>query len=153
MALFLVILRMSDTSGPMLQASPPKLWSEQESAAQLGISVSTLRRERRLGRIGYTMIGGRPRYTEQHLTAYIVAREVTPCEATNNPTDRGRSDSFGSAGVGTAGCGTVHGSTPGPDKRAEHLLALQILRNCSPWGNDATLGTGSSGGQVILKQP
>lgn len=27
------------------------------------------------------------------------------------------------------------------------------LGNCSPWGNDATLGTGSSGGQVILKQP
>ena len=47
------------------------------------------------------MIGGRPRYTEQHLTAYIVAREVTPCEATNNPTDWGRSDSFGSADPGT----------------------------------------------------
>ncbi len=27
------------------------------------------------------------------------------------------------------------------------------MGNCSPWGNDATLGTGSSGGQVILKQP
>ena len=27
------------------------------------------------------------------------------------------------------------------------------ISNCSPWGNDATLGTGSSGGQVILKQP
>ena len=30
---------------------------------------------------------------------------------------------------------------------------LPALGNCSPWGNDATLGTGSSGGQMILVQP
>lgn len=33
------------------------------------------------------------------------------------------------------------------------FLERSTRSNCSPWGNDATLGTGSSGGQVILKQP
>ena len=35
-------------------------------------------------------------------------------------------------------------------------IAVNTLKkhcNCSPWGNDAPLGMGSSGGQVILGQP
>jgi hypothetical protein len=41
--------------------------TEREAAAGLGVSVYTLRRERWRGRIGFVMIGCKPRYRERHL--------------------------------------------------------------------------------------
>ncbi len=52
----------------MSEAVPfPKLMNERDAAAALGVSLDTLRRERKRGRIGYTVVGGRPRYLERHL--------------------------------------------------------------------------------------
>ncbi len=49
----------------------PHLLTEREAAAALGISIDTLRRERRRGRIDYVKIGARVRHTEKHLVDYI----------------------------------------------------------------------------------
>ncbi len=67
---------------PMLRL----LLTERQAAAALGVSTDTLRREGKRRRVGYAMIAGRPRYTEQHLAAHIHAQEVKPCNESDNPT-------------------------------------------------------------------
>ena len=57
----------------------PSLRTEQEVAKALGVSVDTIKRERRRGSIGYTKIGGRPRYTDAQIADYIKSKEVPPC--------------------------------------------------------------------------
>jgi hypothetical protein len=120
----------------------PRPLTEQQGAVALGVSTATLRRERKRGRISYTMIAGRPRYTAEHLAAYLKAREVKPRDESNHPAASVRSASTGSVGVPTAPYGAGRGSTPALDKRAEHLSALVTLqpqgpRSCS--GSQATL--------------
>jgi hypothetical protein len=106
----------------------PRLLTERQAAVALGVSIETLRRERKRRRIGYAMIAERPRYTDQHLAAYLSAREIQPCDESNNLTGRGRSANIGSAGAPTAPCGAEPGSTPGHDKLAEHRSALATLQ-------------------------
>jgi hypothetical protein len=109
---------------PMLRL----LLTERQAAAALGVSTDTLRREGKRRRVGYAMIAGRPRYTEQHLAAHIHAQEVKPCNESDNPTVPARSAIAGSPGVQTALCGAGRGSTPRLDKLAEHHSALSILQ-------------------------
>lgn len=47
------------------------LLTEKEAAAWLGSSISTLRRIRKTGKIGYCQILGGVRYSVQHLQNYI----------------------------------------------------------------------------------
>jgi excisionase family DNA binding protein len=105
----------------------PRLLTERQAAAECGVSTDTLRRERRRGRIGFTKVGGRVRYTDQHLSDYLKANEVAPCQG-SEPTSSAGSGSGGSAAARTAPSGAARGSTPRPDRHAAHRLALRILR-------------------------
>lgn len=57
----------------------PTLLTESEAASRLGMSLSTLRNERRAGRIGYTRIASMVRYTERDLLDYINRNTTPPC--------------------------------------------------------------------------
>jgi len=104
----------------------PRLLKEREAADALGVSVDTLRRERRRNRIGFTMIGGRVRYTEGHLAHYIEDRSIEPCGGRDR-TSASRSENTGSLGGPTAAPGAGPGSTNGLDRHAAHLSARMIL--------------------------
>ena len=58
----------------------PSLYTEAQAAQKLGTAIDTLRRERKRGQIGHTMVGVRIRYTDQHLCDYVQANEVKPCQ-------------------------------------------------------------------------
>ncbi|MGP1394171.1 MAG: helix-turn-helix domain-containing protein [Inquilinaceae bacterium] len=104
-----------------------KLLTEREAAAALGVSVYTLHRERRYGRIRYTVIGLRKiRYTEAYLAEYIAARSVAPC-LDDEPTAPDRSGTTGSPSGRTRPLGAGPGSTPALDRRAAHRLAQQTF--------------------------
>src|ERR1700733_2945718 len=94
----------------------PRLLSERQAADALGVSIATLRRERKRRHIGYIMIGGRPRYTDRHLAAYISVREVKPCDENSNQIAPDRSATTVSAGGRIAPCGAERGSTPSLDR-------------------------------------
>lgn len=120
----------------------PRLMKEREAAAALGVSIDTLRRERQRGRIGYAVVGGRPRYLERHLAAYLDQQDVKPCES--EPTARAKSATTGSLSGPTPPCGVAPGSMLLPDRQAAHRLALTILQppaSPSPDGSHST-GTG-----------
>ncbi|WP_368415292.1 helix-turn-helix domain-containing protein [Falsiroseomonas sp.] len=68
--------------------------TEADAARRLGVSIDTVRRERKRRRIRYVMIGGRPRYTPAHLVEYLAAQEVAPCR---DSSDRDSSPATGSA--------------------------------------------------------
>ncbi|MDJ0391479.1 hypothetical protein QMO56_25585 [Roseomonas sp. E05] len=106
--------------------SLPRLLTEVVAAERLGISIDTLRRERRRQRIGYTLIGGRPRYTERHLADYITANEVAPC-AKADRISSAASGITGSPAAPTVRSGAAPGLIPSRDRRAAHLSALTIL--------------------------
>lgn len=119
----------------------PALLTEAEAARALGVSVDTLRRERRRRRIGYTAIAGRPRYTDKHLADYVAANEVAPCQRDGVTSTPGSVD-IGSVAGPTVASGAAHGSTPRPDRLAEHHSALMILQPQSKHlrnGSPATL--------------
>jgi len=79
----------------------PKLLTEKDAAVALGISIDTLRRERKRQRIGYTVIGGRVRYTQEQLSAYIAKGSISPCSA-SAPNTPDRSKINGAPSVATA---------------------------------------------------
>jgi hypothetical protein len=113
------------SGNPSLQL---RLFPEREAARILGISPDTLRRERKRGRIGYVMIGRRPRYAHWQLAEYVSLREVKPCDENSDQLAPDKSPTTGSAGGRIAPCGAERGSTPSLDRRAEHLSALTILQ-------------------------
>jgi excisionase family DNA binding protein len=99
----------------------PKLHTEAVAAEALGISIDTLQRLRRAGRIGFKRIGqgrGRIRYTESHLNDYL-----TSCEEACDKIDPGNSGSIGSENAPTADNGAVFGTTQSVVKLAMHRLA------------------------------
>lgn len=100
----------------------PKLYSEKDLAAELNVSAATLARARRAGKLPYTRIGNRVRYTAAHLTAYLEKQEA--CATTSSP---------------AAASGTSAGQTP-MAPHAAHLLAREIARR--PSGDSP--GTSSS---------
>ena len=99
----------------------PPLYTEEEAAKALGISIDTMRRERKAGNIGHTMIGGRPRYTEPQLIAYIDRKTVPPCKNTESATTGYLADP-------TQNNGAARGSISERDRHAAHLSALKTLR-------------------------
>jgi excisionase family DNA binding protein len=107
----------------------PRLLSERESAAALGVSIETLRRLRRAGAITFTRIGGRIRYTEDHLLAYI-EKETRACRE-NPQTDPARSGISGSADGPTPPPGAAPGSIHNLDRQSAHRLAQRIFRKRS----------------------
>jgi excisionase family DNA binding protein len=53
----------------------PKLYTEEQLAAKLEVSAATLARARRAGKLPFTRIGNRVRYTAAHLAAYLEKQE------------------------------------------------------------------------------
>lgn len=104
----------------------PRLMKEKIAAEQLGVSVDTIRRERKRGRIAYTMISGRVRYTDEHLLQYIRRQERGPC-INETTIDQEKSADTGSAIAPIPRLGTGRGSTPLPDRRAAYLSAQATL--------------------------
>ncbi|MCH4025763.1 MAG: helix-turn-helix domain-containing protein [Acetobacter fabarum] len=96
-------------------------FTERDAAAHLGISVSTLRRERLDGRIGYLKIRFRVRYTQTHISDYLLRNEQCPTI----------SSELGNTFLENAPT-RMHGARAGmnhiPDRQSEHLLAQQFFR-------------------------
>lgn len=107
----------------------PRLLTERDAAKALGVSNDTLFRERRRGRIAFTLIGNRVRYTEAHLAEYIENR-TQRCRA-NETIDRSSSANTGSAGATTARYGAELGSTRKIDRHAAHHSLNLILNRRS----------------------
>ena len=103
----------------------PRLLTEKEAAEALGVSKATLVRLRRAGRITFTRIRGRIRYTEDHLLAYIEGETQTCRE--NERTAPARSGTTGSAAGRTRPPGAGRGSIPQVDRSAAHRLAKTIF--------------------------
>jgi excisionase family DNA binding protein len=103
--------------------------TERAAAERLGCSVDTLRRERRAGKIKFTMIRDRVRYTEAHLAGYIEAQEQGGC--VDRSGGSGKSADTGSAGAPIRQPGAEPGTTQAHDKRAAHLLAQAIFKRLS----------------------
>ena len=105
---------------------PPLLLFENEVAEWLRVSIDTIRRERRKGRIKHKVIGGRPRYKHEWVADYIDSNGVSPCPE-GQPESVSKSAPIGSRKGRTARLGAGHGLTRPTDKRAEHLSVLRIL--------------------------
>ena len=106
--------------------SLPRLLTDEDVAAALGCSTQTVKRERRRGRLGYTRVGGRIRYTEAQITAYLQDRRKEPsCES--EKTGSARSATIGLAGDQTAPRGAAPGSIQEHDRHNAHRLAQIIL--------------------------
>jgi excisionase family DNA binding protein len=99
----------------------PRRFTDHQAAEELGVSVDTIRRERRRGKLGYLRIGRRVFITEAHLLAYLERQSVEPCHENKN--DLPRSEASGSVGERTASIGAAPGSTAMPDRLAAHRLA------------------------------
>lgn len=85
----------------------PKLYTEEQLAQHLRVNPETLARARRAGKLPYTRIGSRVRYTAAHLAAYL---ETNECGSTSKT---------------VPASGTSAGQTP-MDRRAAHQLAREI---------------------------
>jgi hypothetical protein len=94
----------------------PHLFTENEVADYLQISVITLARYRKAGKIGHILIGKTPKYTEHHINAYLEAQQC-------NVSSSGATGSSGEKGPRT---GSARGETTGASSNAL-LLAHQIL--------------------------
>jgi len=97
----------------------PTVITEKEAAERLGISTSTLRRIRYLGRITYRKVGRSIKYTEADLIEHLDNGRV-PCK-TNNTSDK--SESIGCHIEMDRVPGVVPGSTSVHDKQRAHRLA------------------------------
>jgi excisionase family DNA binding protein len=97
-------------------------FTEAEAAKKLGISKTTLVRERMAGRIRAIRMGQRIiRYTEEILDEYLR-------QCANDPD---KSATTGSASGQARTRGAERGSTPQLDKHAAHLLALRTFKKAS----------------------
>jgi excisionase family DNA binding protein len=92
-------------------AELPRLYTEEQLASQLEVSTATLARARRAGKLPYTRIGNRVRYTAAHLAAYLEKQE---CGSTSKRE-------------------TASGTSAGPamDAQTAHQLAREIARKPS----------------------
>jgi excisionase family DNA binding protein len=108
----------------------PRLLTEGEAADALGVSVDTVRRERKADKIRHTVIGGRVRYTENHLVAYIEAGERGACTA-GAISESANSVAIGSQSGLTAQLGAAPGSISEADRRLAHRSAQMILNRRS----------------------
>ena len=105
--------------------SLPQLLTEQEVAKALGCSVDTVRRERKRGKLGFTLIGGRIRHTDDQVRMYISNQREDPCERKRAGSEK--SEVLGSANGAAAGPGAEPGSIAQQDRLAAHRSAQKIL--------------------------
>lgn len=63
----------------------PKLYTEAEVAEYLGINEQTVARERKRGRLGYTLVAKKIRFTAEHIQEYLRSRECTSESARKKP--------------------------------------------------------------------
>jgi excisionase family DNA binding protein len=104
----------------------PRKLTRAEAAEYLGVSLATLDRELRAGRISAYRAGRRKTYyLPRELDAYI-ERNLTPCRDENS--DRDKSGNIGQVSGRIRPCITEPGSTRRQDKHDGKALALQILR-------------------------
>ena|SRR5690242_18777779 len=108
----------------------PQLLTEFKAAEALGVSVDTLRRERKAGKIRSTMIRGRVRYTPDYLLDYIKAGERGACTA-GAISESANSVAIGSQSGLTAQLGAAPGSISEADRRLAHRSAQMILNRRS----------------------
>ena len=102
--------------------SLPEIYTEIEVAKYLGMSIATLRRERKKGAIKHMLIGGRPKYTNDHITKYLRAKEVI-CQKIDSS-----SEIIGSLSDETAQSGAQLGSITQLDKQDASLSLQEILK-------------------------
>jgi excisionase family DNA binding protein len=105
--------------------SLPRLFTEEEVAEALGCARDTVRRERKRGRLGFTKLGSRIRFTEAQIAAYLENQAQDPCTIT-------KSGSAKSTVIGSASDPIVQpGAEPGlireSDRRDAHHSAQMIL--------------------------
>lgn len=105
----------------------PRLFTEADAAEKLGMTVYTLARERKAGRISYRKPRRAVRYTDADLAAYIESIRVPSCRDTESE-PASKSEATGSASVPTARSGAGPGSIHHLDRHAAHRLAQQILK-------------------------
>lgn len=102
----------------------PQLFTEAEAADRLGLSVYTLARERKAGRIAYRKMRRGVRYTAGDLAGYVESIRVPSCRDDS----ASKSVATGSASGPTARHGAGPGSIVSLDRHAAHRLAQQILK-------------------------
>lgn len=105
----------------------PRLLTEAEAARELCMSVFTLARERKAGRIAFRKMRRGVRYTADDLTAYVESIRVPSCRDTESDNAL-KSEASGSAGDRTAPHGAGRGSIVSLDRRAAHRLAQTTLK-------------------------
>ena len=103
----------------------PKLYTVDDVASYLDVSVDTVRREVKRGKLGYTRIGGRMRFTEDQITGYVGNQRSDPCESESK--DGHKLVGAGSPNAETAVFGAEHGLTPKQDRHVVHRSAQQIF--------------------------
>jgi len=103
----------------------PRLFNEREVALALGCSRDTVRRERQRGRLGFTRLAGRIRFTEAQVAAYLENQAQDPC--TIEKSDSAKSMAIGSASDPTARPGAEPGLIRDSDRRDAHRSAQTIL--------------------------
>ena len=103
----------------------PRRFTDHQAAAELDVSVDTVRRERRRGKLGYLRVGRKIFITEDQLRDYLARQSVEPCHESNDPV---KSPATGSAGAQTAMPGAGPGSTRLPDKHVTHRSAQSDFR-------------------------
>lgn len=101
-----------------------RLLDELNVATALHCSVATVKRERQRGRLGFTRIGGRIRYTEDQIRQYLLNQSEEPsCQKTGSD----KSGNIGFPSRDEALSGVEPGSTKEPDRLGAHRLAQRIL--------------------------
>ena len=101
------------------------LFSEAEAARRLGVSIDTVRRERKRKNIGFVMIGRGIRYTDKLLNAYLEARTIKPCR---NENTKDGSENTGSLNTERPRIGTGRGSTAEDVRHAVSVLERTISK-------------------------
>ena len=105
----------------------PQLFTEAEAADRLGLSIYTLARERKAGRIAYRKMRRGVRYTAGDLTAYVESIRVPSCRDVES-NSASKSEASGSASGPTARHGAGPGSIVSLDRHAAHRLAQATLK-------------------------
>lgn len=104
-----------------------KPMTEAEAAIALGISIGTLRAERKAGRIAHTGIRSLIRYREADLTEYL-ERNRKPCRDQSHPTELASSSCIAGR---VARSGTSVGMIADQDRPDARALAQQVLGKLS----------------------
>lgn len=100
----------------------PKLLTERDTAERIGISLSTLQRLRKTGRIECLRIGRRVKYTEHQILDYLEA-----CKCREKPAPHNSENTI-SPNALTHLTGAEPGSIQKRDRQNAKVLALKTLR-------------------------